>query len=90
MYSTCYKDNLPSADAFWSLSMYNLKYFVDNPINRYIIGDHTPGLKDNSDASLDIYIQHKHPGKDKESNWLPSPSDVFNLPLECICLMKSY
>lgn len=32
-------------DEFWSISMYNSKdYFVDNPINRYAIGDSTPGL----------------------------------------------
>jgi hypothetical protein len=40
------------------------------------------GLKYNSDGSLDIYIQHDNPGKDKESNWLPAPSDItFNLTL---------
>jgi hypothetical protein len=48
---------------------------VDNPINRYAIGDRTPGLKNNADGSLDIYIQHDSPEKGKESNWLPAPSD---------------
>jgi len=77
-----FDNNLPPVDAFWSLSMYYAKkYFVDNPINRNSIGDHTPGLKYNTDGSLDIYIQHDNPGKDKESNWLPSPSDIFNLTL---------
>jgi hypothetical protein len=57
------------------------KYFVDNPINRFSVGDHTPGLKYNTDGSLDIYIQHDSPGKDNESNWLPSPSNTFNLTL---------
>jgi hypothetical protein len=62
--------------------MYNSKkYFVDNPINRFSIGDHTKGLKYNSDGSLDIFIQHDNPGKDKESNWLPAPADTFNLTL---------
>lgn len=76
------KDNLPPVKAFWSVTMYNSKsYFTDNPLNRYAIGDRTEGLKYNSDGSLDIYIQHDNPGKDRESNWLPAPSDDFNLML---------
>lgn len=76
------KDNLPPVKAFWSVIMYNSKsYFADNPLNRYAIGDRTAGLKYNSDGSLDIYIQHDNPRKDRESNWLPSPSDNFNLML---------
>jgi hypothetical protein len=70
------KDKIPPVNGFWSISIYNSKdYFVDNPINRYAIGDRTPGLKNNADGSLDIYIQHDSPEKAKESNWLPAPSD---------------
>lgn len=76
----------PPVNAFWSITMYNNKsLFVDNPINRYSIGKHTQGLKNNTDGSLDIYIQHATPGADKESNWLPAPatsvSNTFNLVL---------
>jgi hypothetical protein len=39
------------------------------------------GLKNNTDGSLDIYIQHASPGKDRESNWLPSDKNSFNLIL---------
>jgi Protein of unknown function (DUF1214) len=37
---------MPPVDAFWSLTMYNVPEFVlvDNPIDRYSIGDRTPGL----------------------------------------------
>ena len=59
--------------------MYNDKYFfVDNPINRYSISARQD-LKQNADGSVDIYIQNKSPGKDKESNWLPSPKGKFVL-----------
>jgi hypothetical protein len=69
-------------NAFWSITMYNSKsLFVDNAINRYSIGTYTEGLKNNTDGSLDIYIQHASPGKDRESNWLPSDKNSFNLIL---------
>lgn len=68
---------LPKVSGFWSLTMYNTatdhQYnLVPNPINRYSIGDRTKGVKFNRDGSLTIYIQSTSPGKDKESNWLPS------------------
>jgi len=53
----------------------------DNPINRYSIGTYTEGLKNNTDGSFDIYIQHISPGKDRESNWLPSDKNSFYLIL---------
>ncbi|MFZ0514674.1 MAG: DUF1254 domain-containing protein [Candidatus Nitrosopolaris sp.] len=69
---------------FWSVTMYNsTQRLVSNPINQYNVGEYTPGLKNNTDGSLDIYIQHQNPGQAKESNWLPSPqgSTPFNLLL---------
>ena len=72
----------PPVDGFWSVTMYNEeKYFYDNPLNRYSIGEYKDGLKTNQDGSLDIYIQNQSPGADKESNWLPSPVDGFFLIL---------
>lgn len=73
------KGQLPPVDAFWSITMYNSdQFFVKNPINRFAIGDRDK-LKFNEDGSLTVYIQNDSPGKDKESNWLPSPMDSFNL-----------
>ncbi len=73
------KGQLPPVGAFWSLTMYNAKQaFVDNPIDRYAIGDRDK-LKFNEDGSLTLYVQHESPGKEKESNWLPAPKDSFNL-----------
>lgn len=72
----------PPVDGFWSVTMYNNKsLFVDNPINRYSIGKYTEGIKNNTDGSLDIYIQNTNPGPDKESNWLPAPDGSFNMIL---------
>lgn len=69
----------PPVDAFWSITMYDVPdfYLVANPINRYSIGDRTPGLKTAEDGSVTIYLQKDSPGPDKESNWLPTPPGVF-------------
>ena len=73
------KGDLPPADGFWSLTMYDAAYFfVDNPLNRYTLSPRNK-LKANADGSIDLFIQHESPGKDKESNWLPAPSDAFIL-----------
>lgn len=73
------KGQMPSVRGFWSITMYNEKYFfVDNPINRYSISARQD-LKSNPDGSIDIYIQHKSPGAGKEDNWLPAPSGKFVL-----------
>ncbi|MFT3779124.1 MAG: DUF1254 domain-containing protein [Ottowia sp.] len=72
------KHQIPPVDAFWSLTMYGAdQFFVDNPINRYAIGDRDR-LAYNADGSLDIYIQRESPGKDKESNWLPAAAGPFS------------
>ncbi len=69
----------PPVKYFWSFTMYKLpqRWLVANPIDRYSIGNSTEGLKKNKDGSLTIYISKKSPGKDKESNWLPSPNEPF-------------
>lgn len=73
------KGELPPVDGFWSLTMYDAGYFfVDNPLNRYTVSQRNK-LKANADGSIDLYIQHESPGKDKESNWLPAPKDRFIL-----------
>jgi hypothetical protein len=75
------KGEMPPANAFWSVTMYNEQSFlVANPINRYNIAGWMP-LKYNSDGSLDIYMQRESPGTAKESNWLPAPDGKFNVTL---------
>jgi hypothetical protein len=68
---------LPPVNAFWSVTMYDGKtqLLIENPINRYLINSPMlPTLKKNADGSLTLYVQHKSPGADKESNWLPAPN----------------
>jgi hypothetical protein len=69
---------LPPNDAFWSLTMADPKQrFVANAINRYSVGDRS-GLTQNSDGSVDIYLQNGAPAG-HQSNWLPAPAGRFNL-----------
>jgi len=71
---------LPPIHAFWSLTMYDLpqSLLVANPINRYLINSPMlPQMKKNADGGLTLYIQHKSPGKELESNWLPAPKGPF-------------
>ncbi len=74
------KGELPPANAFWSVTMYDGKtqLLVDNPINRYLINSPMlPSLKTDNDGGLTLYVQSKSPGADKESNWLPAPNEPF-------------
>jgi hypothetical protein len=70
------KNQIPPVKYFWSITMYTIpqRFLVKNPIDRYSIGDRSKGLKYEKDGSLIIYLQSKSPGKDKETNWLPSPA----------------
>jgi hypothetical protein len=70
---------------FWSVTMYDAvtKLTVENPINRYSLGSDND-LKKNPDGSIAIYLQATSPGKDKESNWLPTPKGSFYM------LMRNY
>jgi hypothetical protein len=75
------KGGEPKVKAFWSVTMYNLKYnLVANPIDRYSVGDRS-GLKPDADGGLTIYVQHDRPAPDRESNWLPAPDGPFFLVL---------
>lgn len=72
-------DQIPQAEAFWSMHAYSSRYTViDNPIHRYAISDRSQGLKYGADGSLVIYLQADDPGADKRANWLPvHKGDLF-------------
>jgi hypothetical protein len=73
---------LPPVNSFWSVTMYDGKtqLLIENAINRYLINSPMlPAMKKNADGSLTLHIQHKSPGADKESNWLPAPDGTIYL-----------
>lgn len=75
------KGATPPADAFWSITLYDLAGFqVANPINRFAVSSWMP-FAFNSDGSLDLTFQNESPGADKETNWLPAPKGPFNLTM---------
>lgn len=75
------KDEMPPAQNFWSLTMYDKDgYLVENPIKRYSVGDRSK-FKYDADGALTIHIQRESPGRNKESNWLPTPAGAFKVYL---------
>ena len=74
------KDQLPPTNATWSVSQYKGNFYERNVLDRYAIAPWMP-LEYNPDGSLDIHLQAESPGKDKESNWLPTPPGKFNLTI---------
>lgn len=75
-------DELPKAQFFWSATLYTLpeRLLSANPIDRYSIGDRTPGLHYGDDGSLTITVSHDAPhDEDARANWLPAPSGPFTV-----------
>ncbi|WP_245194560.1 DUF1254 domain-containing protein [Kitasatospora phosalacinea] len=71
---------LPPARFFWSATAYRLpeRLLVANGIDRYSIGDRTPGLVYGEDGSLTLYVQHEPPTAPEEfANWLPVPEGPY-------------
>ena len=70
----------PPCAAFWSVTMYDTpdSFLVDNPIDRYSIGDRTEGLVRAEDGSLTIHMQREEPADpEARANWLPTPAGAF-------------
>jgi hypothetical protein len=80
------KGALPPVNAFWSIAVYDIRSgkLVENEIQRYSLGDRTPGLVYADDGSLTIALQHERPGE-RTANWLPTPSGA--LPLIAVIRM---
>ncbi|GAA5210203.1 DUF1254 domain-containing protein [Microbacterium kyungheense] len=70
----------PPVGAFWSVTMYSLPefYLVDNEIDRYSVGDRTPGTMTDGDGGLTIRIARTRPSDAQAAaNWLPAPAGAF-------------
>ncbi len=71
----------PPVEAFWSITMYSMPHFylVSNPIERYSIGDRTPGLVYDDNGSLTLTLSATEPADPvARANWCrhrPGPSD---------------
>lgn len=75
-------EQLPKAQFFWSATLYRLpeRLLVDNPIDRYSIGDRTPGLVHDEDGGLTLHVQHTRPTDPQQAaNWLPAPDGPFSV-----------
>jgi hypothetical protein len=74
----------PPVQGFWTLTTYHGdQALVDNPVDRYSIGDWN-GLTLDPDGALPIHVQHARPAARLRSNWLPAPPGPFNLLLRLI------
>lgn len=78
-------DALPPVNAFWSVTMYGAdKFFVDNPLNRYLINSRmlANGQLHVAEGSLTIHVQKASPQEaEAQKNWLPAPDGPFVLIL---------
>jgi hypothetical protein len=75
---------LPLVGAFWSITMYDKAdcMLVENPLNRYSIGDRSPTLRYEPDGGLRLLFSAIPPtGSLRRDNWLPAPDRPFYLTL---------
>ena len=66
------KDELPPAQAFWSVTLYDSEngFFIPNDRKKYSVGENA-GMKLNKDGGIEIYISAEQPRGVPKENWLP-------------------
>ncbi|MGX6569323.1 DUF1254 domain-containing protein [Cupriavidus necator] len=78
------RQGLPQVGAFWSLTMYRKSdcMLVENPLQRYSLGDRSPALRPAPDGSLCIVLGAQPPTENAlAGNWLPAPAEPFYVAL---------
>lgn len=65
-------NELPPAQAFWSLTLYDTEngFFIPNDRKKYSVGENG-GMKLNDEGGIEIYIAEQRPDGVPEENWLP-------------------
>jgi len=66
------KKDLPPAEAFWSVTLYDLQngFFIPNDRKKYSVGENA-GMKLDKEGGIAIYIAAQKPQDAPEENWLP-------------------
>ena len=66
------KEELPPAQAFWSLTLYDFQngFFIPNDRKKYSVGENA-GMQLNEDEGIEIYVAAEQPEGVPEENWLP-------------------
>jgi hypothetical protein len=66
------RDEMPPANAFWSLTLYDTEngFFIPNDRKKYSVGENG-GMKLNDEGGIEIYIAAQKPAGVPEENWLP-------------------
>jgi len=76
------KDELPPAEAFWSLTLYELDngFFIPNERKKYSVGENA-GMKLNGDGGIEIHVAAAQPPGVPAENWLPIERKDMDLNL---------
>jgi len=74
------KNQVPTARAFWSITVYDDKFnLAGNEFNKYLVSSTSKDLVYGKDGSLEIYLQQDQPDQALRANWIPLPKGDFNL-----------
>jgi hypothetical protein len=75
-------DEMPPANAFWSLTLYDLEngFFIPNDGKKYSVGENT-GMKLDDSGGIAIFIAAEQPEGVPEENWLPLQRGDYNVDI---------
>jgi hypothetical protein len=76
------KEELPPAQAFWSVTLYDTKngFFIPNDAKKYSVGENA-GMKLDSSGGIEIHVAAEKPEGVPKENWLPINRQDENIDL---------